>query len=106
MVDENPGVFRVIGWHDHHVHPSALEGRLQERYGYTKAKAQPKPDDAAKRLAESAKTRKRSATPLTGGGQQGSASATIDEAAKMSLADFSRLKPGEIDALIADAMES
>lgn len=86
----------------------ALYLMAHERFGYKKAAApapKAKTDDAAKRLETVSKNKKRSASPLAGGGQQGSASSTLEEAANMSLADFSKLKPGEIEALISEAQD-
>lgn len=79
----------------------ALYLMAHEKYGYKKAA--PKTDNTRERLATVQKNQKRSASPLAGGGQNGSPSATLEEAADMSLADFSRLKPGEIEAMINDA---
>lgn len=91
------------------LNPAETLYRLSmERYGYKKGAATPapKPGDAKDRLEKSAAVRKRTASPLAGGGQQSNPGATIEEAAKMNLADFSRLKPGEIDQLIADSMDA
>lgn len=91
------------------VNPAeALYLMAHERYGYKRAAAAPaktKTEDATKRLETVAKNKKRSASPLAGGGQNGAASASLEEAANMSLADFSKLKPGEIEAMIAEAQE-
>lgn len=86
----------------------ALYKMSLSHYGYKpgqKQQAKPNVDETKKRLERSADTRKRSANGLGGGGQHSNPGATIEEAAKMSLADFSKLKPGEIDALIAEGAE-
>lgn len=96
------------------VNPAeALYAMAHEKYGYTKAapkvdpKLTPTPkekaEDAAKKLALVNKNKQRSASPLTSGGQNGSPATSIEEAAEMNLADFSKLSAREIDQMIHDS---
>lgn len=88
------------------VNPAeALYAMAYDRFGYTgqqEQKAAPKGQDAAKKLSTVSKNKRRSASPLQSGGQNGSANATIEEAANMNLADFSKLTESEIDQMIND----
>lgn len=77
-----------------------------DTYGFDPAnveKPAPKKNAAAENLKKKAKNRKRSANGLAGGGQSAGARATIHEAEKMSVADFSNMSETEIDDLIAQA---
>ena len=82
-----------------------------QNYGYDPQAAavknaenvQTKSKNAAKRLETVSKNKRRSASPLASGGHNGSPSATIEEAASMDLADFSKLSDAEISQMIADA---
>lgn len=58
---------------------------------------------AADNLKKKAENRKRSANGLSGGGQSSGARVTIEEADKMSLADFGSMSEKEIDELIEQA---
>lgn len=78
-----------------------------DKYGFDGTKAQApaekKPTHKADNLKNIAKNKKRSASPLIGGGQTAGANVTIDEANNMDLADFGKMSESEIDALINQA---
>ena len=78
-----------------------------DKYGYDSNMAQKtneqKPEKPQKDLKRVARNKKRAATSLSGGGQTAAASATLEEANNMDLADFGKLSEAEIDELIDQA---
>lgn len=77
-----------------------------ERFGYVKQEPKPKEEEEPKPRAETkpslktiANNKKRSATPLTGGGQGGSIPLTPEIVNDMSLGEFSRLTPDQLAML-------
>ena len=85
-----------------------------DNYGFDPAKAaeekkggEDKPTfkktGAAENLKKKARNKKRSANGLSGGGQNAGARVTIEEADKMTLADFGAMSDKDIDELIAQA---
>lgn len=79
-----------------------------DSYGFDPAAAKKTPPgkqgkNAAEALKKKVANKKRSANGLAGGGQTAGARVTIEEADKMSLADFGSMSEAEIDELIEQA---
>lgn len=76
-----------------------------ETYGFEPGAGGKKKEGNGKadNLKNIAKNKKRSASPLSGGGQNAGARATIEEAEKMDLAAFGNMSESEIDELIQQA---
>lgn len=81
-----------------------------EHYGFDASKVQkqaqnnlPKKTGKADNLKNVMKNKKKSASPLSGGGQNTGANVTMEEASKMDLASFGNLSESEIDNIINQA---
>ena len=75
-----------------------------EHYGYKKEEDTKKSaKDSVEHIKKVQSNKKRSVNSLSGGGQSGSATVTLEEAGNMDMASFSKLSPSEIDQMIADA---
>lgn len=72
-----------------------------EHYGYEGKQNTPNPKTSTDRLKKIQNNQKRSATSLSGGGQPGSSTITLEEAGNMDLGSFSNLSEAEMDRLIA-----
>lgn len=70
-----------------------------ERFGYTKKEQQAKQEDTRKSISAIAANKKRSASPLQGGGQSGTVPLTKQSIADMDLSEFSKLTPSQLRAL-------
>jgi hypothetical protein len=86
----------------------------QERFGYTpktsEAEEEPQEERAPARrpverpnLKTIANNKRRSASPLSGGGQGGALPLTMESVADMDMGEFSRLTPAQLAALEAEA---
>lgn len=74
-----------------------------DKYGFQANAPQPQPSNKVNNLKTIAKNKKRSASPLAGGGRSASSNVSLQEAGNMDLAAFGRMSEAEIDQLIEQA---